>query len=162
MTGIDISPARSLEDVEACRAIFVDYARSLGFSIAYQGFEAEMAGLPGDYAVPAGALLLARVDGAAAGAVGLRPLADPEQKLSLCEMKHLYVRPDFRGLKLGRQLTEAVIAAGEAIGYDAMRLDTVEAMVAARALYSSLGFVTIPPYFSSPLDGAMFYQLALT
>jgi len=162
MNAINISPASSAEDIEACRTIFVDYANSLGFSIAYQGFEAEMAGLPGDYAAPAGAMLLARVDGAAAGAVGLRPLADPEQKLSLCEMKHLYVRPEFRGLKLGRKLTEAVVAAGRSLDYDAMRLDTIEAMVEARALYTSLGFVTIPPYFSSPLDGAMFYQLVLT
>ena len=162
MSQTEIHLATSTEDVDACRSIFIDYAQSLGFSIAYQGFEAAMAGMPGSYAPPTGCLLLARVDGTAAGAVGLRALADPDGQLKLCEMKHLFVRADFRRLKLGRKLAEAVIVESRALGYDAMRLDTIQAMESARALYSSLGFDTIPPYFDSPLEGAMFYQLALT
>lgn len=167
MTGVDnpdiaISQAVTAADIAACKSLFGEYADALGFSIAHQGFEAEMADMPGAYAPPGGALLLARVDGAPAGAVGLRPLADPDGGGNYCEMKRLYVRPEFRGLSLGRRLAQAIIGRARSRGYEAMRLDTVAAMVEARALYASLGFFTIPSYNDSPLDGAMFYQLTLT
>ncbi len=102
---VDIAPPRDAADLDAVRALFSEYAASLGFSLGYQGFEAELAGLPGKYAAPDGALLLAKVDGAAAGVVGLRKL-EP----GIAEMKRLYVRPAHHGRSIGRKLAEAVVA----------------------------------------------------
>jgi len=162
---VEISAAQTAADVAACKTIFIAYAEALDFSISYQGFAAEMAALPGAYAPPGGALLLARVDGVVAGAVGLRPLADPDGpkgNSNYCEMKRLNVLPAFRGLGLGRQLATGIIAEGRVRGYDALRLDTIAGMVEARALYTSLGFFPIASYNDSPLEGAMFYQLPLS
>ena len=159
---IEILVAETAEDVAACTAIFVAYADSLGFSIAYQGFDAEMAAMPGAYAPPRGVLLLARVDGAPAGAVGLRPSAATNGNLDFCEMKRLYVRPAFRGLGLGRKLAHSVIDLARARDFAMMRLDTLDTMVAACALYTSLGFFAIPGYNDNPLEGAVFFQLPLT
>jgi GNAT superfamily N-acetyltransferase len=140
------------QELDAVRALFREYAESLGFSLGFQGFETEMAAFPGAYAPPDGALLLARVarDGTwhSAGAVGMRPLAG-----GICEMKRMYVRPAFRGLGLARALATTVLDLARAHGYQAMRLDTVPAqMRAAERLYRELGFVDIPAYYDSPLD----------
>jgi ribosomal protein S18 acetylase RimI-like enzyme len=152
-----IRPATSAADVEACRRLFREYADSLGFDLCFQSFEQELADLPGRYAPPSGRLLLATVGGEPAGCVALKPLGD-----GACEMKRLYVRPAHRGLKLGRALAEAVIREAAALGYAAMRLDTVPSVMgSAVGLYRSLGFRDIPPYCVNPIPGALYLERRL-
>ena len=153
---IEIVQAETPERIAEARQLFVEYADSLGFDLAFQGFGEELAGLPGDYAPPRGRLLLAIHDGRPAGCVALRDLGE-----GICEMKRLYVRPGFRGLQIGHALTLAVIAEAREIGYGRMRLDTVPAMERARALYRSLGFREIPPYRFNPVPGTAFLELDL-
>jgi ribosomal protein S18 acetylase RimI-like enzyme len=136
--------------------LFVEYADSLGFDLSFQGFDNELRNLPGDYARPGGCLLLAASQGQAAGCVALRPLEE-----GICEMKRLYVRPKFRGVGIGRALAEAVIKKARELGYSRMRLDTVPAMEAARALYASLGFEPTGSYRYNPMEGAVFMELRL-
>jgi ribosomal protein S18 acetylase RimI-like enzyme len=143
-------------DIEQAKTLFVEYADSLGFDLSFQDFDEELRSLPGDYARPKGRLLLATCQGQAAGCVALRPL---EEKI--CEMKRLYVRPEFRGLGIGRALAEAVIGLAQRIGYNYMRLDTVPSMEAARALYASLGFEPTGSYRYNPIEGAVFMELKL-
>jgi len=151
-----IAPARSAPDVAEVARLFREYGESLGIDLAFQHFEEELAALPGDYAEPRGALLLARVGDAPAGCVGVRPLDD-----SACEMKRLYVRPAFRGLRLGDALAHAIIDTARAKGYTRMRLDTLPSMASARKLYANLGFREIPPYRFNPVEGTSFLELAL-
>jgi ribosomal protein S18 acetylase RimI-like enzyme len=138
------------------RALFGEYAASLGFDLSFQGFERELRELPGDYAPPRGGLLVARAGGEPAGCAALRPL-DGET----CEMKRLYVRPEFRGAGVGRALAEAVVEAARRAGYRRMRLDTVPSMQAARALYRTIGFREIEPYRFNPVPGTAFMELDL-
>jgi ribosomal protein S18 acetylase RimI-like enzyme len=157
MEPIAVRQAESGGDVAEVKTLFLEYASSLGFSLCFQGFDAELAGLPGAYAAPKGRLYLA-VDGAgrAIGCVGLRPLAD-----GFCEMKRLYVRPEARGHGLARRLVDVLLRDARELGYTAMRLDTLPVMREAIAFYRTLGFREIAPYTHNPVEGALFMELPL-
>ena len=137
------------DDVELVRTLFREYAESLGVDLSFQGFEEELAALPGGY----DALLVALPD---LGCVGVRPL-----EAGICEMKRLYVRPRGRGLGLGRTLALAAIARARELGYERMRLDTLPMMDAAQELYATLGFVDIDAYRHNPIPGSRFMELEL-
>lgn len=153
---IDIVPAERADDIATARELFREYAAALPIDLEYQGFAAELESLPGAYRAPAGALLLARVDGAPAGCVAVRPL-----DARVCEMKRLYVRPLHRGAGLGPRLVTAAIAAATARGYDALWLDTLASMTAAQHLYRRFGFRPIAPYGGQAVPGTRFYGLQL-
>lgn len=157
---IELFSPQSAEDLQAVRDMFIEYANSLSVDLGFQAFDAELSRLPGDYAAPRGALLLARVDGAVAGCCALRPM-DNSDYPNACEMKRLYVRPVFRGFGLGRQLAEAVLDEARRAGYSAVLLDTLDEMEAARALYEDLGFEEIPPYYHNPHAGAHYLKVDL-
>ena len=148
------------EEMDAVRQIFQEYADSLNIDLEFQGFETEIAELPGEYAEPRGQILLAQVDGVIAGCCALRPLDDCDYP-NAAEMKRLYVRQAFRGFGLGRQLAEAMLDAARQAGYDYVLLDTLDDMEAARALYVDLGFESIEPYYHNPLPGAHYLKVDL-
>jgi len=152
---VDLSRA-DVGDVADVRVLLLEYARGLAFPLDFQDFDRELAELPGAYAGPRGALLVARAGDEAAGCVALRPLDG-----LTCEMKRLYVRREFRGGGLGRRLVEAIVAEARTLGYARMRLDTVPGMEAAQALYERLGFQAIAPYTRNPVPGARFLELEL-
>jgi ribosomal protein S18 acetylase RimI-like enzyme len=154
-----ITPVSS-DDIDIIRVIFREYAEGLGIDLCFQGFEAELASLPGGYAAPRGALLLALVEGAPAGCCALRPL-DTVDYPNACEMKRLYVRKAFRGFGLGRQLAEAMLDGARRAGYACVLLDTLDDMEAARALYGELGFKEIAPYYHNPIAGAHYLKADL-
>ena len=139
--------------MELVRDIFREYAQSLAIDLCFQGFDEELAVLPGDYAAPRGALLLAEVEGAIAGCCALRPL-DTSDYPNAAEMKRLYVRKAFRGFGLGRELAEAMLDCARQAGYACVLLDTLSEMDTARSLYDDLGFVEIAPYYHNPISGA--------
>jgi ribosomal protein S18 acetylase RimI-like enzyme len=145
-------------DLLATRTIFIDYAASLSVDLGFQDFEQELDTLPGEYTDPRGALLLAWVDGEVAGCCALRPF-DACDYANAAEMKRLYVRPAYRGLGLGRLLTEGILDAARAAAYHCVLLDTLDDMEAARALYEDLGFVEIPPYYHNPHAGAHYLKV---
>ena len=154
---LTLTQVESPAQIEQARELFLEYAKSLGFSLCFQGFEQELAALPGDYAPPDGRLLVAEYRSQLAGCVALHPL-EP----GICEMKRLYLRPQFRGRGLGRVLAETVIAEARAIGCRKMRLDTVEpVMPNAVAMYRRLGFREIEPYRVNPIAGALYMELEL-
>lgn len=136
--------------------MFLEYAAALGVDLSYQGFEDEVAGLPGEYARPAGRLLVARAGGQVIGCVAMRPLRGGE-----CEMKRLYVRPEQRGRAVGRSLAVALIEAARDEGYARILLDTLPQMAQAQALYESLGFREIEPYYNGAPAGTRFMELLL-
>ena len=156
--------AESASDIDAVRALFLEYTRMPDWEAAFaeylaqQEFERELAELPGPYAPPAGALLLARVDGRAAGCIALKPLDPPD----ICEMKRLFVRPAFRALGIGERLARALLDEARAAGYQRMRLDTLPSMTGAQRLYQRLGFRDIPAYCENPVAGARFMECDLT
>ena len=153
---VTIRQVLSAGDLATIRTLFREYAATLDVDLDYQGFQQEVAALPGDYAPPRGCLLLATAARDALACVGVRPL-DPD----VCEMKRLYVRPQARGTGLGRRLAVAAIDFGRAAGFRAMRLDTLPSMTSAQALYRELGFRGIAPYRSSPVAGTLFMELDL-
>ncbi|HEX7957337.1 MAG TPA: GNAT family N-acetyltransferase [Pyrinomonadaceae bacterium] len=151
-----LSRAESESEVEEARALFREYADATGVDLCFQNFAQELASLPGDYAPPAGSLLLAHSGVEPAGCVALRRIDD-----AVCEMKRLYVRPAFRGGGLGRTLAEAVVAEARRIGYERMRLDTLPSMRSAIGLYRSLGFREIDGYRFNPVEGTLYMELTL-
>ncbi len=142
------------------RAIFREYATTLAVDLCFQGFEEELAQLPGQYAAPRGALLLALVDGELAGCCALRPL-DGVDYPNASEMKRLYVRDAFRRLGVGRQLAEAMLDCARLAGYGCVLLDTLDDMESARVLYQDLGFEEVPPYYHNPIAGAHYLMARL-
>lgn len=153
---LSIKQAESKEELLQVRTLFEEYAAGLDIDLCFQGFDEEVAGLPGDYSLPRGRLLLASWGNALAGCVALRPL-----EAGACEMKRLYVRPEFRKFGVGRHLAERIIQEAVHSGYKLMRLDSLPSMVAARTLYQRLGFHDIAPYRANPVKGAVFLELAL-
>ena len=153
---IRVVRAIDTRSVAIVRVLFREYADSLEFSLDFQDFDREVRGLPGEYTPPRGALFLAWVEGDSAGCVGVRPI-----DAQTCEMKRLYVRPEFRVRGVGRVLAERAVEEGRNLGYDRMWLDTVPSMAAAIALYRSMGFTDIPPYRHNPLPGALFLERRL-
>lgn len=149
--------ATSTDDLDTARTLFREYAQSLDFDLDFQDFEAEMRSLPGPYAAPDGAIVLAEVNGEPAGVVAVKPLDDP----GVCEMKRLYVRPDYRRSGVGTALAETIVEIAASLDYDVMRLDTVASMTAARSLYRSLGFKERDAYYPNPLPGAVYMEKSL-
>lgn len=155
--GFAFTQAESPAQLAQARELFLEYAQSLGFSLCFQNFDQELASLPGDYAPPAGRLLLAEYEGQVVGCVALHKL-EP----GICEMKRLYLRPTVRGKGLGRILADRIITEARHIGYQRMRLDTVEpVMKDAVAMYRRLGFKEIARYCPNPIKGAMYMELQL-
>ena len=153
---IEIREALDAGSIAAVRALLGEYQEALGVDLGFQGFEAELATLPGDYAPPRGRLLLALAGDAVAGCVAMRPLTVEE-----CEMKRLYVVPRFRAEGVGRRLAERVIAEARSIGYRRMCLDTLPSMADAQRMYERLGFKDVPPYRHNPIPGSRFLGLDL-
>jgi ribosomal protein S18 acetylase RimI-like enzyme len=155
--GLQALQVESPEQIAAIRELFLEYAQSLGFSLCFQSFDKELAELPGNYAAPEGRLLLATCEGQSAGCVALHKL-DHE----ICEMKRLYVRPEFRGKGLGKILAERIIGEAHQIGYKQLRLDTVEPLMrTAVKMYRTLGFREIAPYRPNPIEGALYMEISL-
>lgn len=152
-----LAHAGSPTQIAIVRELFLEYAQSLGFSLCFQGFDQELAGLPGDYAPPQGRLLLAMSASQPAACVALHAIDG-----GACEMKRLYVRPQFRGHGLGKALAERIITEARQIGYTRLRLDTVEPkMKTAVAMYRRLGFREIAPYRANPIEGALYMEVEL-
>ena len=158
--AIELTTPVTAAQLQSVRDIFSEYASTLSVDLDFQDFSHELATLPGDYAPPRGALLLALVDGAVAGCCALRPM-DSSDYPNASEMKRLYVRKAFRRFGLGRVLAQALIDHGVRAGYSCMLLDTLDDMEAARGLYSSLGFEEIPPFYFNPLPGAHYLKVDL-
>ena len=157
---IQLVTPHTAEQLRALRELFIEYAAELGIDLYFQNFDDELATLPGEYADPQGALFLALVNGAPAGCCALRPLNSVDYA-NAAEMKRLYVRPAFRRLGLGRELTEAVLDAARIGGYHSVLLDTLDDMESARALYEELGFEEIAPYYFNPIAGAHYLKVDL-
>ena len=152
-----LSQATTSHDIQNARQLFEEYAASLGFSLCFQNFDQELESLPGKYSPPSGRLLLAYSNEQLAGCIALRQL-----DAHTCEMKRLFVRPDFRGARLGKILVEAIIDEARAIGYKRMCLDTVPGkMDKAIGLYEAIGFRDVEPYYDNPVEGARFMELHL-
>lgn len=151
-----VTAARSEADVEELSGLFREYGRTPHVAACVAGFDGEIAGLPGAYAGPRGAMLIARVEGRPAGCVALRPL-----DATTAELKRLYVRPEFRGRHIGEALTTAIADAARARAFVRLRLDTLPSMTSARALYARLGFTEIPPYVATPIPGVSYLELHL-
>lgn len=154
---MNILIAQTPGQTEEIRGLFREYEQFLNVDLRFQGFEAELAGLPGRYGPPTGVLLIALDEKDAAGCVALRDIGD-----GLCEMKRLYVRPRYRGAGLGRKLAYTIIEHAAALGYTLMRLDTLDTLKQAMGLYESLGFKKTGPYYDNPLPGVVYWERALT
>ena len=153
---LEIAEVQSRKDLLEIERLFKEYADSLEINLDFQGFQEELTGLPGDYTSPGGCLLLVLWKGQVAGCVALREFSP-----DICEMKRLYTRPRFRGLRIGKALCGEVIFRARRLGYKRMRLDTLTSMEQAKGLCVSLGFREIEPYRFNPVEGASFMELIL-
>ena len=153
---MNIIQAETKQQVEKTKELFIEYGKSLDFELCFQDFDKELADLPGYYSPPDGRLFLAELGGEIAGCIALRKLEE-----GICEMKRLYVKPQFRVHNIGKFLVEKLIEEAKIIGYKKMRLDTVPAMQTAQKLYKSMGFKEISPYRLNPVLGAVFMELNL-
>jgi putative acetyltransferase len=154
---ITIRRAESPNEIETIRTLFAEYQQWLNFSLCFQGFDQELAGLPGKYAPPMGRLYLAESGGTFCGCIALRPM----EEAGVCEMKRLFVREEFRGQGIGKKLAEHVVSDAKQIGYHTMRLDTLQRMETARSLYRQLGFTDTPAYYNNPLNDVVYLELDL-
>jgi len=155
--GFVLRQAETAAELAQARELFLEYEKALGISLCFQGFDQELAGLPGQYAPPSGRLLLGTYAGALAGSVALHALAP-----AIGEMKRLYLRPAFRGKGLGQAMVDAIVAEARAIGYRRLRLDTIEPLMkSAVAMYRRMGFREIAPYCANPWEGALYMELEL-
>lgn len=154
---MDIIEATTLQQIETAANLFREYQQFLDVDLCFQGFERELVTLPGKYAPPSGAILLAEHEGEIAGCVAVRLL-----KGNICEMKRLYVKDEFRGLSAGRKLAEAIITKAKQLGYKKMQLDTLQRLDRAIGLYTKLGFKEITPYYVNPLDEVVYWELDLS
>ncbi len=154
---LSIIQATDQDQLTIIRELFLEYADQLGFELDFQNFDRDINELPGKYAPPEGRLLLALYDDRVAGCVALRRHSD-----EACEMKRLWVKPGFRGKRIGRALAERLIDEARLIGYKTMVLDTIDTMVEAVALYKLLGFVQTDAYYDNPIEGATYFEKDLT
>ena len=145
------------DQIELIRSLFIEYQHWLNFSLCFQGFDEELATLPGKYSSPKGRLFLAQCDGMIAGCIALRPINND----SVCEMKRLFIREEFRKRGIGKILAEKIVADAKTIGYRSMKLDTLQRMESARTLYTKLGFTIIPAYYDNPLEEVVYMELTL-
>ncbi len=154
---VELIQVKSEPALNSIRMLFLEYAHSLDFNLCFQSFDKELTQLPGDYALPGGRLVLAEVGHSPAGCIALKRL-----EAGVCEMKRLYVKPEFRGLGIGLKLARHIIDEARFVGYQTMRLDTIAGkMESAIALYRSLGFNEIPPYYENPIPNALYMELRL-
>ena len=153
---IEIVEANTKILIAKVKELFLEYSESLGFDLSFQNFDAELDNFPVQYSPPTGSLFLALEQNLPIGCVGVRYFED-----GICEMKRLFVKPNFRGKRVGRLLAEAAVKAGKNLGYERMRLDTLPTMEKANHLYRSLGFVEIEPYRYNPIEGARYLELHL-
>ena len=155
--NINIYETNPDNDIEEVRSLFLEYANSLNFDLCFQGFDEELKSLPGKYSLPGGFILLAKINDDYVGCIALHDLGD-----NICEMKRLYVRPEFRGLGIGKSLCDNLIEKSRQIGYKKMRLDTIaEKMQSAIKLYKSYGFYEIPAYYHNPEKGVIYMEMIL-
>jgi GNAT superfamily N-acetyltransferase len=154
---ITLISANTHDQIETIRTLFIEYQQWLNFSLCFQGFDKELAELPGKYSEPNGRLYLAEYTGKIAGCIALRPMDEN----GICEMKRLFVREEFRGKGIGKLLAERVLDDAGIIGYHTMRLDTLQRMETARALYKKLGFTIIPAYYHNPMDEVVYLEKKL-
>lgn len=157
---IELATPKSDDELQAVRLLIKEYAASLQVDLCFQDLDSELASLPGPYAQPRGALLVAMVDGHLAGCCAMRPLNIVEHG-NACEMKRLFVRPRYRGLGIGRMLAESMLDTARMNGYKCILLDTLSDMQTARAMYLDLGFTEIAPYYFNPIPGAHYLKAAL-
>jgi len=153
---VKVFPVSNSQELAIARQLFIEYQQWLNTDLCFQGFEKELASLPGKYAEPNGSILLAEHQGKIIGCVAVRQIKD-----DICEMKRLYVKPEFQGLLAGRLLAEAIIQKAKELGYKKMQLDTLQRLDRAIGLYEKLGFKEIKPYYDNPLDEVVYWELDL-
>jgi ribosomal protein S18 acetylase RimI-like enzyme len=153
---IRIIEATTNELITKAKSLFLEYSETLDFSLCFQNFDDELKNFPNQYSPPTGNLFLALCEYEAIGCVGTRYFGK-----DICEMKRLYIRPEYRGQGAGKELAISAIKSGIALGYEYMRLDTLSSMETANQLYKSLGFIEIAPYRDNPIDGAIYMELNL-
>ncbi|MFX0000370.1 MAG: GNAT family N-acetyltransferase [Candidatus Hodarchaeota archaeon] len=153
---LEIKQAFSEESYKLIKEIFIEYANYLAIDLDFQNFDEELKNIQGNYSPPEGCILLAYFEGKIAGCVAVRKLQD-----DICEMKRLYVRPNYQNKTIGKELSKAIIQKAKEIGYKYMRLDTLPFMKAALKIYASLGFKEIAPYRYNPIEGAKYFELKL-